>query len=165
MFQQIKVYHILKSSDILKIMCILFVDGFTICDLFKIITHFPICVLLLQGGGSSPIGHRSTSPIDISSISGSPRRSPATNRHPLPSIGSVGSVSSITGVGSNEFSVGTFGSVGSPSFSSDLMISAGGVTGSTGGNTQMDLGLSKEFQRFTMVSHAMIFVTVVYFQI
>ena len=34
-----------------------------------------------------------------------------------------------------------------------MMISAGGVGGgSVGSTTQMDLGLSKEFQRFTVVS-------------
>ena len=57
----------------------------------------------------------------------------------------------MTGGGTDGYSAGTFGSGGSPGFASDMMISAGGI-GATGGSTQMDLGLSKEFQRFTVVS-------------
>ncbi len=72
-------------------------------------------------------------------------------------MGSLGSVGSITGGGTNDYSGGTFGSGGSPGFSSDMMISAGGV----GGSTQMDLGLSKEFQRFTVVSNTLDFLNVI----
>ena len=110
-------------------------------------------------GGCSPIGPRSTSPIDISSIGGSPHHSPNVNHgHPLPSIGSLGSVGSIPGGGGAGTNGYSGGSGGSPSYTTgDFMISAGiGGGGGGGGNTtQMDLGLSKEFQRFTMVSHYM----------
>ena len=107
---------------------------------------------LLQGGGSSPFGGRSTSPIDISSITGSPHHSPNAHCNPLPGMGSLESAGSITGGGTNGYSAGTYGSGGSPGYSSDMMISAGGIGRSTGSTTQMDLGLSKEFQRFTVVS-------------
>ena len=102
---------------------------------------------LLQGGGSSPFGGRSTSPIDISSITGSPHHSPHAYCNPLPNVGSLESAG-----GTNGYSAGTYGSGGSPQYSSDMMISAGGVGISAGNTTQMDLGLSKEFQRFTVVS-------------
>ena len=111
-----------------------------------------LLLTLFQGGGTSPFGARSTSPIDISSLTGSPHHSPSIHCNPLPSIGSLESAGSIPGGGTNGYSVGTFGSGGSPGYSSDMMISAGGVGGSVGSNTQMDLGLSKEFQRFTVVS-------------
>ena len=106
---------------------------------------------LIQCGGSSPFGARSTSPIDISSLTGSPHHSPNLRCNQLPSIGSVESAGSIPRGGTNGFPPGTYGSGGSPGYSSDMMISAGG-TGCTA--TQMDLGLSKEFQRFTVVSIA-----------
>ena len=67
-------------------------------------------------------------------------------------MGSLESAGSITGGGTNGYSAGTYGSGGSPGYSSDMMISAGGIGRSTGSTTQMDLGLSKEFQRFTVVS-------------
>ena len=53
--------------------------------------------------------------------------------------------------------MGTYGSASSPGYSSDMMISAGGVGGGSIG-TQMDLGLSKEFQRFTVVSQELLLV-------
>ena len=76
----------------------------------------------------------------------------------MPSIGSLESSGSIPGGGTNGYSAGTYGSGGSPGYTSDMMISAGGVGGSVGSTTQMDLGLSKEFQRFTVVSIQMLLV-------